>query len=186
MKQFNLLTLSTFTLFFVFSFGCGNSDMETFESDKANNSAIESRSPDPNCEICDAIEVAHCCCYVENIESSVTSLDLHVCGVIGSNYGTMAESCSMFVPGGPPCTQVNNQGVTTILPYLGKLYFCIAENAPFSIYNANGSGDGRIRVGCSGSNMPQGSISENLDYLSGGYIRYFTTNGCKVQPPCPY
>jgi len=104
MKKLNSLTLAAFTLFLTISFGCRNSDMDAIESSEVNNSPIEPRSPDPNCEICDDIIPEHCCCYVENIEPTVLALDLHVCGVIGTNYGTMAETCSMFVPGGPPCT----------------------------------------------------------------------------------
>lgn len=181
------LNVCFFVMILAFVF-CGCEKTEVSLAENLNDSflGIEPRSPDPNCEICDDIPEAHCCCVIENTEESETSLDLHVCGVIGSHYGMMGESCSMYVPFGPPCTQVNNQGIHAVVPYLGKLYFCIAQNAPFSIYNANGSGEGKIRVGCNSANMPQGSIGHNLSYDDGGFTRYFTTSTCTVQTPCDY
>lgn len=162
--------------------GCENSDLSPGQD---SDLAIVSRS-DPNCDICpDAV----CCCYVEwqNIFLN-PPIDLHICGLVGTSYDpSEVENCSsMDINTG--CYDLSTaSGLHVLLNSTNpREYFCITPGTNFSLYNANGSGIGWVRVGCSGSGMPTGSIGLNLSYANGSYVRYFPTEDCDVQLPCPY
>ena len=143
-----------------------------------NSQQIGFREPDPNCEVCSEISVSHCCCFVESVEQT-TDIDLHICGVLAP----INELCAGT---GHGCYAVGTSGIHVSLSYLDRQYFCIAQNANFSLYNANGFGHGLIRVGCSSSYEPHGDIGTDLNYITGAYHLFFETSGCEVQTPCPY
>lgn len=142
------------------------------------NDPIENRSSDPGCEVCDNLLVEHCCCFVESREL-VIPIEMHVCGVLAPTN----ETCSMST--GLGCYNIGTNGITRTLNYLDRIYFCVGPNSSFTLYNANGSGDGRVVYGCSGNGMPAGDIGLNLSYSNGSYIAYVPNTSCEVDYPCP-
>lgn len=104
---------------------------------------------------------------------------MHVCGVLAPTN----ETCSMST--GLGCYNIGTNGITRTLNYLDRIYFCVGPNSSFTLYNANGSGDGRVVYGCSGNGMPAGDIGLNLSYSNGSYIAYVPNTSCEVDYPCP-
>lgn len=177
MSNFHFSPLLVLLLFSLFIMACEDQEPTQMESTAISN-RIENRSPDPGCEVCDNLLVDHCCCFVESRELS-GPIEMHVCGVLAPTN----ESCSMST--GLGCYNIGTNGITRTLNYLDRIYFCVGPNSSFTLYNANGSGDGRVVYGCSGNNMPAGDIGLNLSYSNGSYIANIPNTSCEVDYPCP-
>ena len=175
MKNRNFF-LSSFLLICMWTLiSCAKS--EDSESNVVNNDTslplpIGLRS-DIGCEDC--VALSHCCCKV--ILDQDDPIELEICGISRPSEG----SCTLSTGAGP-CYSIGSRNmVRTLDQDYTSVYFCIAPGSSFALHNMNGSGPGKVKVGCSTTNALGPLLSVNLNYANGSYVRHFISdNTCAI------
>jgi hypothetical protein len=86
--------------------------------------------------------------------------------------------------GAGPCYTFGSDGIHVVLSSLNPTqYFCIESGEAFALYNANSSGSGWIRIGCSSNGNPTGSLGINIP---AGLQRNFQSDSSCDFSACPY
>lgn len=128
---------------------------------------------DIGCEDC--VEQSHCCCKV--ILDQEDPIILEICGVT-----IIWENPCSLNTGAGPCYSIGSRAIQDTLDESNTaIYFCCFPGSSFALHNRNGSGSGRVKVGCS-STIGLGPLLEvNLDYGNGSYVRHFlSNNACEI------
>lgn len=183
MRNLIFLKLPLYLVCLLFIFSCQENELWEDNEDILQG-PIETRAGE--CDFCYVgVPVETCCCKITS--NQMQTIDLYICGVYNGNN---INNCSMDTGGDhDECYDVwSTKGIHRSLTHGSSIYFCIQKDEPFTLYNANGSGQGYIHLDCAGNPTvpPGGQYGINLSYSDGSFVRYFNSDTSCDLTPCDY